>query len=302
MKVLTEASGSLVSASIIKTLKNIGIDVVASDITEFNAGAKLADDYIILPRVSDELMWEKIIKILINENIKWIIPSLDEMLLGWSERAEDLRLQGFDIIISPHETIQLFTDKWFTYNAFLDADLPTPKTSLEKKYSMVKPRSGRGSKGIEVTDKKVSMKGKISQEIVNGTEVTVDCLFDKNGLPIYIIPRIRLKVIDGKSVSAVTIRNKKIDSNIKKLSSKFHFIGPVNIQCFMDDGKLYFIEVNPRVGGGMVLGWEASENWFDLWFNKIIHGKSIQPKPVKYGLRMDRYYSEIFSEVQNSII
>ena len=44
----------------------------------------------------------------------------------------------------------------------------------------------------------------------------------------------------------------------------------------------------------MALGFAATENWFDLWFNKIIKGKMFKPKPVKYGLQMYRHYSEVF--------
>ena len=42
---------------------------------------------------------------------------------------------------------------------------------------------------------------------------------------------------------------------------------------FYKNKSILFIEVNPRIGGGMALGFAATENWFDLWFNKIIKGK-----------------------------
>jgi carbamoyl-phosphate synthase large subunit len=298
MKVFIEASGSLVSGCLIKSIKEAGMEVVASDITNNNAGGLLADEYIKLPDMSDNNLWKIVKDYLIDEEIDWVIPTFDEMLLGWSKREKDFNAEGIKILISPSLTIDTFIDKWNTYNAFIQSGLPAPKASLEKKYPMVKPRKGRGSQGITFTDEiDVNMEDKISQEVVEGTELTVDCFFDRDGTPIYIVPRIRLKVIDGKSVNAQTIQHKKVEQHIREMAKKYHFIGPINIQCFINNEDIWFIEVNPRVGGGMALGWAATENWFDLWFNKIIQGKSFQPKPIQYGLQMYRYYAEIFNQI-----
>ena len=71
-------------------------------------------------------------------------------------------------------------------------------------------------------------------------------------------------------------------------------MGPINIQGFINKDEIKFTELNPRIAGGMALSWAASENWFKLWFNKIIKNKKIKNKKIKYGLTMDRYYSEIY--------
>ena len=306
MNIFTEASGSLVSAALIMSLKDAGLSVIVSDITEMNAGGLLADRYVRVPDKSDKNLWQKIKELLVTNKVSWVIPSFDEMLSGWSARVKEFNAEGINLLISPSDTIDTFLDKWKTYNAFIQSGLPAPKTSLEKKYPMVKPREGRGSQGITITDEiGVDMEKKISQEVVEGTELTVDCFFDRDGSPIYIVPRIRLKVVHGKSVNAQTIRHEKVELYIRNLAKKYHFIGPINIQCFINSEDVRFIEVNPRVGGGMALGWAATENWFDLWFNIIIQGKPFKPKPVQYGLQMYRYYAEVFNqgnEVQSHTI
>ena len=296
MNIFTEASGSLVSAALIKSLKDAGLCVIASDVTERNAGGLLADKYISVPDKDNENLWQTLKELLATNKINWVIPSFDEMLSGWSERDEEFNSEGIKLLISPHKTIDTFLDKWKTYNAFVHSGMPVPKTSLQKKYQMIKPRQGRGSQGITITDKTdVDMKNKISQEVVKGTELTVDCFFDRDGTPIYIVPRIRLKVIDGKSVDAQTIRHEKVEQHIRNMSKKYHFIGPINIQCFEDpDGNVKFTEINPRIAGGMALGFAASENWITLILKNVINGEPISAKPVNYGLRMFRYYDEVF--------
>ncbi len=278
MKVFTEASGSLVAGALINQLKKAKLHVVASDIDDINAGALLSDSYVKVPFKKDKNLWVTIMQILIKHNIDWVIPSFDEMLEDWSSREVKINFSGVKLMISPPRTISTFVDKWETFKAFRNMDISTPKTSKENIYAIVKPRRGRGSKGIFFNNKNISMEGNISQEVALGNEITIDCLFDLDGAPIYIVPRLRSKIINGKSVNGIIIENQKIVKEVKRIASNYHFIGPINIQVFLENQKFKFIEINPRVGGGMALSWAATENWFDLWFNKIINNKRVNPK------------------------
>ena len=294
MKIFTEASGSLVSVALINSLKNADLYVIASDIDQENVGGVLANKYLQVPRVNDPRLWKLTLDLLVENQVNLVLPSFDEMLYGWSTKNDWLRKHNIELILSPINTIKTFSDKWHTYLAFLDSALPSPKTSLQQIYPMQKPRIGRGSKGIIITEDPVNMNNMISQEIVKGTELTVDCLFDLEGRPIYIVPRMRLKTVDGKSIVSEVIEHNDVEQYILNLSQKYHFIGPVNIQCFVDNNNIWFIEVNPRVSGGMALSWAATENWFKLWVDRIMVSKSFNSKPIKIGLKMYRYYAETF--------
>ena len=70
------------------------------------------------------------------------------------------------------------------------------------------------------------------------------------------------------------------------------------MQCFYDvdqriDNRVTFIEINPRVAGGMALGLKASENWIPLFID-IMEKKHIEPKEVLDGLKMLRSYTEVY--------
>ena len=58
MNIFTEASGSLVSAALINSLKHAGLFVIASDITKINAGALLADKYVKVPDKDNKNLWK----------------------------------------------------------------------------------------------------------------------------------------------------------------------------------------------------------------------------------------------------
>lgn len=294
-KILTEASGGLTSAFLIKAIKESGYKAVASDIDIECVGKYLADDFIHIPSVNDPELWSKITYLLKNNNINIVIPSLDESLLGWAERKSFFLEQGIFAILSDTETISICQDKWLTYKFFIANNIPTPKTSLEQIYPLLKPRNGRGGMGIKLTSITTCMEGMISQELLKGEEYTVDVLCDNFSNPIYIVPRKRLAVRNGKSTRGIVVNHLEIIRGIKNICRKLSFKGPINIQCFDCKEKgVLFTEINPRIAGGMALGFAATENWIKPIINHFIYHQEILPKPIKYGLQMRRYYAEIF--------
>lgn len=295
LRVLTEASGGLTSGYIMKAIKDAGFVAVASDVDEFIAGRYLADEFVKMPYASDELLWHKTIHAIKDYKIDVVIPSLDDTLLGWAERKNELSAQNIHVILSDRKTVEIFQDKWFTYQFFRDHDIPTPETSLEQKFPLVKPRLGRGSKGIRLTSDPVDMNGMISQQVVHGEEYTIDVLCDIDSTPLYIVPRKRLNVREGKATGGIVVLDEEMMDWVKRICTAIPFAGPINIQCFKcEDGSIQFIEINPRLAGGMALGFAATENWIEAIVNRWLYNKEIVPKPIKNGMKMLRYYDEIF--------
>jgi carbamoyl-phosphate synthase large subunit len=296
-RILIEASGSLVANWLIKAIHDSGHIVVASDIVQECAGRYLADDFVKVPPKDDPKLWAFMEKMLYEKAVDLVIPSLDETLLLWAEKRDYLKeYYGIDVIISDPEVIIACSDKYLTYQFFAANNIPTPMTSLKKDYPLIKPRFGRGGAGVHITDDSddINMEGMISQEYLRGQEYTVDCLANLQGDPIYIVPRKRLKVKDGKCVDGEVVEDKEIINIVNHILKSARFFGPINIQCFRTTKGVKFIEINPRVGGGMALGLAATENWVKLLIDNILLGKRVEPRPVKYGMRMLRYYEEVY--------
>jgi len=294
-KILTEASGSLVSAYLINAIKESGHIAVASDVNKENHAACLANEFIIMPYSHDPNLWKIIEEKLLEFNIDIVIPSFDETLLEWSKRKAYFREKGIEVIISDKKSLNIFLDKYKAYQFCNTYNIPTPKTSLTQNFPLVKPRFGRGGIGLYIGNEKQNMDNMISQDFIKGMEYTVDCLFNKDGRPIYIIPRVRIDVKDGKSIKGVVVKHELIFKYIKQISKQVKLVGPINFQFIeKEDKSLYFIEVNPRIAGGMALGIAASENWINLIVQNFIENKNIVPKEINYGLKMVRYYAECF--------
>ena len=297
-KILIEASGSPVSAFMIKAIQSSNNIAVASDISSDCAAKVLANEFCLFPREGDESMWEKVENSVLKKEIDIIIPSFDGMLLGWAERKEFFSKHGVKVMISPPETIETFSDKWNSALFFAKHDFPCASSSLNPIYPLVKPRFGRGSSGvfIEFDENKRAAKfksGDISQSILTGDEYTVDCLFDHNGRPIYIIPRKRFQIQNGKSMGGITVKNQIIEELIISLSKAIEFHGPINIQFFVNGEEVNILEINPRIAGGMALGFAASENWVPRVVD-ICNSDNIDPINIKWSLKMYRAYEEFF--------
>lgn len=294
---LLEASGTLISGFFINAVQKAGAKAIASDIG-ICAATYLADDFLIFPKYRDPDLWKITDLKLKEKDINVVIPTLDETLLEWSERKNYYKGIGVNVIISELETLRIFQDKWETYRFFTKHGIPTPITSLEHEYSVVKPRSGRGGTGVLLNTEPntLDMTDQISQEKLHGTEYTIDVFCSYTGEPVYIIPRTRARVIDGKSLEGTTICHRGIIDYVKKICKNIEFQGPINIQCFESAaGKIKFTEINPRLGGGTALGITATENWATLIIRNIIEKKHIKVKPTQFGLKMYRYYSEVFN-------
>jgi len=286
----------MVSAFMIDAIKDAGCISVASDISKDAVGKYLADEFVVVPQSTNSNLWEKQTNILKDYGIDFVFPSLDETLIGWANRKILFESLGIKIIISSPETIDIFSDKWKTFCFFQNHGIPTPNTSLNQDFPLLKPVKGRGSVGVRIENESVSMEGLVSQELLKGTEYTVDVLCDSKGKPTYVVPRIRKKVVDGKSSNGQIKMHPKIDHLVRKICDKVQFYGPINLQCFeLDNGDIKFIEINPRIAGGMALSFAATQNWVEVVINHFVGGVPFHAKPIQDGKCMYRYYKEIFA-------
>jgi carbamoyl-phosphate synthase large subunit len=300
MRVLIEASGGVASGFMIHALQQAGHEVIASDINGENAGSLLADDYIQMPLASDGTLWSFVIDALGQKRVDAVIPSLDDMLLGWDAHRVQLEAMGIVLVLSPKETLVVCLDKWLTYQFFIQHDIPTPKTSLMPEYALFKPRQGRGAKGIiyapNKADRPIDMFGLLSQQYLEGEEYTIDILCDNAGDPVYIVPRCRQLVINGKAINAQIIYDEAMIEWVKLICRKLHFVGAINIQCFkLADGRILFTEINPRLASGMALSFAASGNWLVMMIDHQLDQKPIAQQPIQWGMKMYRQYCEVFS-------
>ena len=93
-----------------------------------------ADGFVKFPKANSLNLWQEIGEIIDKERIDIVIPSFDMTLLGWA-KGKYLEFCEYDckVLISEPEVIDIFLDKWNAYQFFIKNNIPTPKTSLDRK-------------------------------------------------------------------------------------------------------------------------------------------------------------------------
>lgn len=296
MRILTEAVGSLVCGAGFRNIHEAGHIAVGTDASADCFARHLCDEFYQVPYAFDPESPRFLQNLVVEKGIDLVIPSLDEGMLEWSLAKERLKEKGVAVAISCPESIDICEDKWKTFLAFQKNGIPTPKTSLDQIYPLVKPRLGRGGEGVTVNAPQMDMTDMISQELLVGTEYTIDVFCNLNHEPVYIVPRKRLGVKEGKSTAGIVVKNEIIDKYVQQICKAIPFLGAINVQCFVDDnGGVKFTEINPRWGGGTALAMAATENWIPLIIDTFVNGKVVHAsKEVEYGMKMGRYYNEVF--------
>jgi len=250
-------------------------------------------------------------KIVEQEGIKLIIPTIDLELPLWGEKSEELRNLGIFTAASPKKTALICNDKFETYDFFKNNNFPTPKTWNKKDISeikdydfplFIKPSKGRGSINTHKIRSRDELeffvkyvKEPVIQQFIEGQEFTVDLLSDFDGNVLSVVPRKRLVVRSGVSDRGVTFYDERIIKDIKLMAEKLKIKGPANFQGFLTDKGVYYIEINPRFSGGIQLTIASGVNFMEILV-KLASGENIKPFIGKFktDIYMTSYSESIF--------
>lgn len=130
-------------------------------------------------------------------------------------------------------------------------------------------------------------------EYLPGDEYTVDILA-KNGKPLVIIPRLREEIKMGVSFRARTVKDKKIIKYSSLIIKALKLHGIIGLQFKKDEkGLPKILEANPRLQGANIISVASGVNLPYLTV-KMLLGEKIKVPEVKWGVKMIRYWNEIF--------
>jgi len=254
--------------------ERLGIDCViyGADISDTAPALMFCDRKEIVCRISNPLYIDVIKEICEREEIDGVIPTIDTDLLLLAKNKEKIESTGTKVFISAPDKIALCRDKRFTADFFIKCGLKTPVPVDDvDKYTggypcFIKPKDGSSSINaykVETYDNLITYSGQIDdyiiQPFISGTEYTVDIFCDFDGNPIYITPRERIAVRGGEVLKTKISQDEKIIEECRKLIKEYKPCGALTVQLIREDktGDDYYIEINPRFGGGAPLSMKA---------------------------------------------
>lgn len=264
--------------------------VVGTDTNAYNPASKFVDKFYEVPKYYENNYINSVIDICNKENIKLLIPLYEKEFDLLCRKRNTLENLGVKLLLSDSNIINICNDKLNTYTFFKKYKILTPeiysncsKEDAEKVLPIViKPIDGMGSKGVYIAKSyeemcffKKYVENSMLQKFVSGTEYTIDVLCDFDGNIISAVPRQRIEVIAGEVSKSKTIKDDNIISKTKQvieaLNKEGKVIGPITVQCILNKGNPYFIEINCRFGGGVPLTFEAGVN-YSYYLSQMING------------------------------
>ena len=207
-----------------------------------------------------------------KDEITLLIPTIDTDLLVLSENREKFEAIGTKVLISDPDKIRICRDKNNTSSFFVECGLlaPMPVNDVAAYKggfpAFIKPKDGSSSinafkvenaQDLEMYVRQVE--DYIIQPFVSGREYTIDVFCDFDGRPISIVPRERIQVRAGEVLKTQIFMDETMIKEAEAICEKFRPRGPITVQLIRDEktGKDYFIEINPRYGGGAPLSMKA---------------------------------------------
>jgi len=280
--------------------------IVATDIDPLAPALKPVDRYYLVPRVDDPEYLPSLAEICRKESIHLIFPLIDPDIPVLAEGRELLERSGARLAAVPAAAARSAHDKWKTYEFLRSAGLPAPKSWKNAPRGkvqfplFVKPRIGSAGRGgikvNNVTELKHVLRqtpNPVVQQYLSGPEVTSDVSCGLDGRVWAVVSRQRIEVRWGEVAKGVTVLNEDILSGCVRIAEGLQVIGPITVQCILQEGRPYFTEINARFGGGLPLGIAAgvpSPRWY------LAEAAGIPFEPPKLGSYQTGLYLTRYDE------
>lgn len=271
---------------------NVRLKIFGADMSDTAPALAFCDETRKVCRMKDPGYITELIRICRLENIDLLIPTIDTDLLVLSSHASEFA--PTKVLISSPEMISVCRDKRRTAEFFRQCGCYTPDTVDDwKKYTsgypcFIKPKDGSSSINAYKVNSEEDLRAYaqhmddyIIQPFIEGEEYTVDMFCDFEGNPVYVTPRIRLFVRAGEVLKTQIVMDQHIIDECKRIASRFKPIGPLTIQLIRQKqtGLDYFIEINPRFGGGAPLSMRAGARSTEVIL-KLLAGESCSSEKI----------------------
>jgi len=295
-----------------KQLK-INASLLGTDTTELSPALQLCDQRFSVKPTTHAGYIKQILSIVKANKVNLLVPTVDLDLKRLAQNKSKFATLGCRVLVSNPEVIDICQDKRKTYrflvkNGFDTALTMSVRSALSKKNiewpCFLKPWDGYAGRGNAVVNNRKellfyakSIPNTICQELVEGTEYTCDVYVDFGMKVRCVVPRKRIEVRAGEVSKGQVAKNARIMSEATTLVEKLG-AGPgvITLQLFLTgDGKIKYIEINPRFGGGAPLSIKAGADFPKWILHELAGGKpNIRSDGFKDGLIMLRYDSEVW--------
>ncbi len=294
LKIMVTAIGGRAAYNLVRCMKESNIDekllFVGADMNPDNPKL-LCDEFVMLPSPESEDYIPAMQKIVKERNIDLVIPASDEECLALAKNRA--RLKNITTIpIGDFDGVMSAKDKLELYNATKHLDIVPLTFGIRKGASIdeikklvglpafIKPRMGRGGRHTHSVMDDSAGGGKkldeywnsfeddfgapICQPLIESSDYGIDAYINIRGEIHFGAIRKKLKVDTGDKIvgmRSVSMRAPEMEDTCKKIIETFGLKGIIEIEMRKDaSGKIYVLDVNPRVGGSIYISKASGRN------------------------------------------
>jgi len=306
--ILVSGASGDIGIGIGRILKASGFNkVFGCDINTDSWGLCIFENIAEVPRADSAGYIEKLIGLIAAYKIDLFIPSSEAEIKALIDTNNISEAElGCQILMADQSTIKISLDKYDTSVFLKEHNLNSPWTVVagqgwpKSLPCIFKPRSGQGSKGLEIVKESERVRelsnkeGYIFQELLSPDEEEYTCgvYRSKRGEIRAIL--IKRTLNGGFTGKGTVVENKDIEDYVNEIAEALNVVGAINLQLRLTDHGPFLFEINPRLSSTVVfrhkLGFEDL-----LWALEELAGLPLRTynKP-KEGTQFYRGLSEYF--------
>ena len=312
-RVLLTGAGGAAAISFIKAVRGEPFVIHAADMDPNAAGLYLvpaARRHRLLAGADPHFV-EHLLDLCRRQSIDVLVPTVDSELLGVARAEEAFASAGVRVLVASADTLAICLDKLNLLGACADTVPVGRYAVLDSAFTpvgwdlplLVKPRSGSGSRGIEIIRSADVLArhphdaSMLVQEFLPGEEYSVDVLAGRDGRIAAAVPRARLKVDSGIAVTAMTLHDPELEDCARRVAMRVGLRYVANIQFRRNaHGTPVLLEVNARFPGTMPLTVHSGVNMPLLSLRHVL-GDPLPAGPLPFrDVAVVRYWAEEFIE------
>lgn len=311
IRVLMTGAGGAGTIEIIHSLRRSGrYEIAVADAGRHSYGFHLADRGYLIPFGADERFSEVFGGLILKERPDFVIPLVDEEIPKVHALVKG-ELAGHTRVLAPTPAFcDLSLDKWRMACAMEEVGLSTAHTVLASEVpasfpfpAIVKPRSGRGSRGVATVRERAELDAYLActskpashfvlQALLLGREFTTSVVAGLDGTLLAVVPK---EAVEKRGITqvGVTRRVPAIDALCSDMQSKLEANGPFNVQLILgEDGVPRVFEVNPRYSTTVALTLAAGIDEVDVVMRHAL-GEHVGPLSYREDFMMLRYSAQL---------
>ena len=278
-------------------LKGRGL-VFGADSSEDAPGLREADRGFVVPPFTDPDYINHLVGLCREHDVRLLISPHELELPLLARHREDFLAVGTIAVVSSPAVIETCLDKWAAYQLLQECGIDCPKTfrSLQEVQEaldrgeialplVVKPRWGSASVGVVFVEdaddlrptydfvRRQVARGSLAmasaadprrailiQEGIAGQEYGLDVVNDLDGRYAATFVRRKLAMWAGNTERAISVRSDALERLGAIVGRRLGHVGGLDCDVLEADGRLYFLDLNPRFGGGYLFSHLAGAN------------------------------------------